>query len=326
MRKQKRKPHIPLWLWLLPIVLIVPGLVIYLCIHKPVKTPPAEVQTIQFPQDSLVSDSSETPSVIPKTEEESMSEPETSEPESITEPVSEEPTESAPEPSESESAPEPESSTEENPNGEILLTDAEVAAQRVVYAEGFYYEPISAAVKERIYGKSYKEDCTVPYADLRYMQVLYVDFNNETQTGELVCNQLLAQDFVEIFEELYRNSYQIEKIRLVDEYDADDRASMTDNNTSVFNFRLVSGTKHLSKHAYGAAIDINPFYNPYCEPDGYVSPPGSEIYADRSADFPHKIDENDLCYKLFTEHGFVWGGVWKNTTDYQHFQKALPGY
>ena len=25
-----------------------------------------------------------------------------------------------------------------------------------------------------------------------------------------------------------------------------------------------------------------------------------------------KIDENDLCYKLFTEHGFTWGGNWNS--------------
>ena len=33
-----------------------------------------------------------------------------------------------------------------------------------------------------------------------------------------------------------------EKIRLIDEYDADDERSMADNNTSCFNFRLVSDT------------------------------------------------------------------------------------
>ena len=35
-----------------------------------------------------------------------------------------------------------------------------------------------------------------------------------------------------------------------------------------------------------------------------------------------KIDENDLCYKLFIEHGFTWGGNWNSSKDYQHFQKV----
>lgn len=102
---------------------------------------------------------------------------------------------------------------------------------------------------------------------------------------------------------------------------------MEANNTSCFNYRVVDGTSSLSRHAYGLAVDINPLYNPYVTyPNGKrrVSPAASEIYADRSLDFPAKIDKNDLCYQLFTEHGFTWGGNWKTMKDYQHFQKALP--
>ena len=48
---------------------------------------------------------------------------------------------------------------------------------------------------------------------------------------------------------------------------------------------------------------------------------GAAAYADRSRSFPHKIDRNDLCYTLFREHGFAWGGAWKSAQDYQHFEK-----
>lgn len=220
---------------------------------------------------------------------------------------------------------------------------------RTVYKEGFYYEPLNEDIKARITGISYPvseseasameipvfntlEDDDVPaisYEDLSYLSVLYYDFNGEVQSGELICNKGIADDLAEIFYELYMNEYQIEKIRLVDEYDADDTASITDNNTSCFNYRVVDGTTTLSKHALGCAIDINPFYNPYVvyNKDGsgetYISPPGSEIYVDRSKDFPYKIDENDLCYKLFKEHGFTWGGDWNSCKDYQHFQKVI---
>ncbi|MDY6156251.1 MAG: M15 family metallopeptidase [Agathobacter sp.] len=40
-------------------------------------------------------------------------------------------------------------------------------------------------------------------------------------------------------------------------------------------------------------------------------------YVDRSLNFPHKIDHNDLCYKLFKVHGFTWGGDWANSKDNQ---------
>ncbi len=201
------------------------------------------------------------------------------------------------------------------------------AASKTVYKEGFYYEPLSELVKERITGLSYGENCTVPYEELRYVSVLYMDFYGNSQQGELICNKAIAKDLVEIFYELYKADYPIGQIKLIDEFGADDTLSMTANNTSCFNFRLVEGTTSLSKHALGLAIDINPFLNPYVSTKNgqpYVSPPGSEYYADRSNVFPCKIDENDLCYKLFTAHGFTWGGHWKTMKDYQHFQKSLP--
>lgn len=199
--------------------------------------------------------------------------------------------------------------------------------ERITYQPNFYYEPLSENIKQRIYGLSYKEDCTVPYEDLRYVSVLYVNFKGNTSTGELICNKAIAQDLVEIFYGLYEAQYQIEQIRLVDEYAADDLLSMKDNNTSCFNYRTVEGSKNLSKHALGLAIDINPFFNPYVEYTGKnirVSPEESAAYADRSQPFAYKIDENDLCYKLFKEHGFTWGGHWNSCKDYQHFQKSLP--
>ena len=114
---------------------------------------------------------------------------------------------------------------------------------------------------------------------------------------------------------------------MIDEYDGDDLASMEDNNTSCFNYRPVEGTSSLSKHALGLAIDINPFYNPYItyNKDGSekVSPANASAYADRTSSFPYKIDENDLCYQLFKEHGFTWGGHWNSCKDYQHFQNVV---
>lgn len=200
------------------------------------------------------------------------------------------------------------------------------ASDRYTYEEGFFYQSLTDDIKARINGLSYKSDCTVPYEDLRYVSVLYEDFNGETQTGEIICNKAIAQDLLEIFYELYCSHYQIDKIRLVDEYDADDDLSCAANNTSCFNFRKVYGSDNLSKHALGLAIDINPFQNPYVTyPDGVerISPPGSEPYADRDSGLAHIITEDDLCYQLFTAHGFTWGGHWRSIKDYQHFQKEL---
>ena len=193
----------------------------------------------------------------------------------------------------------------------------------------FYYAPLNEDQIDYITGCSYPENednLAITYDDLRYVHILHYDFEGNLAEGELICNNYIAQDLIEIFYELFLNEYRLERVTLIENYNGDDTLSMMDNNTSCFNYRVVDGTTNLSKHAYGLAIDINPFYNPYVTYPGgkiRISPPGSEPYADRDADFPYKIDENDLCYKLFKEHGFTWGGDWNSSKDYQHFQKTI---
>ena len=187
----------------------------------------------------------------------------------------------------------------------------------------FRISEITDEIFERIRGKSFKEDCTLPREDLRYLHVLHVDLNGETQEGEMIVNYHIAEDVLDILRQLYEAGYPIEKIRLVDEYDADDELSMEDNNSSAFNFRFISHTTRVSKHGLGLAVDINTLYNPYTKiVDGVriVEPITGEPYLDREADFPCKIDHDDLCYRLFTEHGFEWGGDWEDRKDYQHFE------
>ncbi|MBR0093731.1 MAG: M15 family metallopeptidase [Synergistaceae bacterium] len=199
-----------------------------------------------------------------------------------------------------------------------------LALCNVCFAEGFTASAIDDEIFARIKGKSYKDNCPVPLEDLRYLRVLHVGFDGQTHEGEMICNTSIAEDLLDIFQKLYEAGYQIEKIRLVDEYDADDELSMRDNNSSCFNFRFISHTTTISKHGLGLAVDINTLYNPYVKMvDGKfnLEPATAGDYVDRSRDFPHKIDENDLCYKLFTEHGFEWGGNWKSVKDYQHFEK-----
>ena len=189
--------------------------------------------------------------------------------------------------------------------------------------EGFYISKIDGEIFSRIKGKSYKDDCTLPLDDLRYLHLLHKDLQGKTKDGELICNVYIAAAVLDIFMKLYEADYAIEKIRLVDEYDAVDETSMRDNNSSCFNFRFISHTRKISKHGLGLAVDINTLYNPYIkEVDGkrILEPATAENYIDRSKNFPYKIDEDDLCYKLFTARGFEWGGSWTRAKDYQHFE------
>lgn len=250
-------------------------------------------------------------SAQPETPQESESQPETEET-----PVSEPET---PQPQETESVTEDVQKDAED-------SDAQSAEQEESEAEEFYVSEIPDDIFEKMQGKSYKADCTVPREDLRYVHVLHMGFDGETKEGELVVNKAIADDVCDIFEKLYEADYPIEKIRLIDEYDADDEASMSDNNSSAFNFRFISHTTKISKHGLGMAVDINTLYNPYVKTvDGKrsIEPANAADYVDRSADFPYKIDHDDLCYQLFKEHGFSWGGDWQHSKDYQHFEKNL---
>ncbi|MBR1572351.1 MAG: M15 family metallopeptidase [Lachnospiraceae bacterium] len=194
------------------------------------------------------------------------------------------------------------------------------------WEEQFYISEIDDELFHKMQGASFKEDCTVSRESLRYVHILHCDFNNDTSEGELVCNQAIAQDLLEIFMELYKSGYQIEKVRLVDEYGAVDEDSMADNNSSAFNYRTISYSDIISAHGMGVAVDINPLYNPYVkEVNGRTSvePANGEAYVDRTQDFSHKIDHDDLCYKLFVQYGFQWGGDWTDSKDYQHFEKTI---
>ena len=185
----------------------------------------------------------------------------------------------------------------------------------------FYTEEISDETFARMWGKSFKEYCTMDRADLRYIRCLHKDIDGNIKAGELVMHAVVADAVCWIFRQLYDAAYPIESMILVDEFDADDETSIMSNNTSAFNFRMVDSTDQISNHAYGLAIDINPYYNVYYIPsENYIFPPEGWEYLDREADFPYKLMPGDLCYNLFTAAGFEWGGWWTYNTDYQHFQ------
>lgn len=173
-------------------------------------------------------------------------------------------------------------------------------------------------------GKSFKEDCTLPRSDLRYLLCLHRDINGRAIVGEMVVNKKISSTVLNILLQLYKANYPIERMRLIDYWDADDEMAMRNNNSSSFNFRFISHTTTVSKHGKGVAIDINTLYNPYHKilEDGteIIEPATGAPYLDRSKSFPYKIEKGDLCYKLFTENGFEWGGDWTTRKDYQHFE------
>lgn len=189
-------------------------------------------------------------------------------------------------------------------------------------------------VREFMSGKSMTPNNNIGFDDLAYLTVPYWDFNDERQEGHMVVAAELADEVLDIFSELYDVKYPIERMELVDYFfdkqtetlNSPDRASMGNNNTSAFYYRVVSGTNTLSKHALGRAIDINTKVNPFVN-GSHVSPANAYKYADRSqsgwTDVEKRayIGKDTEIYRIFRKYGWVWGGEIWSYQDYQHFQK-----
>ena len=170
-------------------------------------------------------------------------------------------------------------------------------------------------------GATWQPGCPVEPERLRRVDVDYLGFDGQTHRGELIVHEDLVPDVIEIFGQLHRLGYPVDKIRTVDHYsDADDELSMEDNNTSAFNCRSIPGTNEWSPHAYGRAIDINPLINPCLYASGYFEPQNAAAYLDRSRTDPGLLHNGDPAERVFTDRGWQWGGYW-TTPDYQHFER-----
>jgi peptidoglycan LD-endopeptidase CwlK len=153
---------------------------------------------------------------------------------------------------------------------------------------------------------------------LDLVTVNYYGYDGFLHQGQMIVDIAIKEDITEIFELIEEIKFPVEKVIPITEYDWSDDKSMLGNNTSSFNYRFVSGSKILSMHARGMAIDINPKQNPYVK-NGNSSPAGSnyEINTDGT------ISPESQLVKAFKKRGWTWGGDWKNLKDYQHFEKKL---
>jgi hypothetical protein len=164
--------------------------------------------------------------------------------------------------------------------------------------------------------------CPVPLEALAYVTVRHWGFDGAVHTGELIIARDLADEMLDIFEELFAAHYPIERVSLVDDFDGNDDRSMAANNTSAFNCRPnTTDPSRYSEHSYGAAIDINPLINPYVRGDS-VLPPAGTRYLDRGQHVPGLIVRGDACHRAFMRRGWTWGGDFRTLKDYQHFERA----
>lgn len=178
---------------------------------------------------------------------------------------------------------------------------------------------VPAAVRARMEGVSWHgDDPRCPRWDaLAYLRVAHVTFDGTIDEGELVVAAELAARAVDLFRRLHALGFPIRGMRLVDDFGASDDRSMSADNASAFNFRVIAGTNTLSQHALGRAIDINPVENPWRRPDR-ILPDEGRAFADRTVIRPGMIVRPGPVVAVFDELGWEWGGDWLHAFDDHH--------
>lgn len=158
----------------------------------------------------------------------------------------------------------------------------------------------------------------------RLIEVKYYSMDKLIHQGQLVIDKDLVSDIKRVFALMLKEHFPVysvipisdKRFRKSDRWD--DELSMEANNTSSFNYREITGGGRISNHAYGRAVDINTFLNPYIK-GNTVLPHGAhydpKVEGTFTADHP--------IVKEFLRLGWSWGGSWTSPIDYQHFEKPL---
>ncbi len=175
--------------------------------------------------------------------------------------------------------------------------------------------PAPASVIAR---STWKQGCPVAATDLSWVRLVFHGFDGERHTGELLVNKTAAQGMVTVFERLYAARFPIEEMRITRAAELDAPPTGDGNDTGAFSCRPTTGGTTYSQHAYGLAIDVNPFQNPYSK-GALVLPELASAYLDRSWARPGMITANGPVVRAFDSIGWTWGGSWRSLKDLQHF-------
>ena len=163
--------------------------------------------------------------------------------------------------------------------------------------------------------------CPVGRDQLRYVTLTFWGFDEQPHTGELLVHHSVAEDLVGVFEALYEVQFPIEEMRIVALEELDAPPTGDGNNTTAFVCRPGVGGATWSEHAFGLAVDVNPFHNPYVRGD-LVLPELAGAYLDRDDHRPGMVQPGDVVTESFAAIGWGWGGTWRSSTDWMHFSAS----
>jgi hypothetical protein len=178
--------------------------------------------------------------------------------------------------------------------------------------------PVPADVLAR---STWQPACPVTVTQLRYVTVSFWGFDGGHHTGELLLNASVADAVAGVFATLHAARYPIEEMRVTAAAELDLHPTGDGNNTGAFVCRPARGQSRWSAHAYGLAVDVNPFCNPYTRGD-LVLPELASAYTDRAAVRPGMIRAGDVVVRAFAAIGWTWGGTWSSPRDLMHFSST----
>ena len=215
----------------------------------------------------------------------------------------------------------------EDGNGEVLPTPTELVDRRLETLEllpppaGDTFQWSSGPVPDDVLARSsWREGCPVTPDQLVYLTLTHHGFDGRLHTGEMIVNESVADDVVEVFRQLHDAGFPIEQMRVIRAEEIDAHPTGDFNDTTSFVCRPAVGSASWSQHAYGLAIDINPFHNPYVRGD-VVLPELASAYVDREEVRPGMITEGDVVTQAFDAIGWGWGGRWSTLDDWMHFSR-----
>lgn len=185
-------------------------------------------------------------------------------------------------------------------------------------ADGRFHATIQAVPASLLARSSWTSACPVRAGDLRYVTVGFRGFDGLAHTGDLLVNASAAGGLVKVFGRLFAEGYPIERMRVTTTAELDAPPTGDDNTTAGYACRPVRGSKAWSQHAYGLAVDVNPFQNPYHK-GKVVLPELATSYLDRAEVRPGMILPNGPVVRAFAAIGWKWGGDYHSLKDYMHF-------
>jgi len=213
-------------------------------------------------------------------------------------------------------------------HGEVQPTPAELQNRRLETIDlldppedDVFRWSIEEVPEEVLARSSWTEGCPVTVEELRYLTVSHFGFDEEFHTGEIIVNVAVAEDIVEVFRRLHADRFPIEQMRVTTLEEVDDHPTGDFNETGSFVCRPAVGSANWSYHAYGLAIDVNPFHNPYLKGD-LVIPELASAYTDRDAERVGMVLPGDVVVEAFSDVGWSWGGDWNTLKDWMHFSTS----